>query len=487
VAAVRARHIVLGLVLVAYLAAGLAYALITPLWQAPDEPAHFNYVRHLAEQEALPVLQAGDYPAANLEELKAAHWPPEADVSGIRYEGHQPPLYYLLATPVMGAVRGASVEVQVWTLRLFTVLIGAAALVLTYRLGRVLWPARPGRAIALVAFSAFLPMHTAVSAAVNNDLLAESLVIAAVILAARLAFQLRVRRRGAEPALGVVLGLCLLTKTTAYIALPLVAVALLVRHVRSGGRRGRLLGDAVRVGAPAAVVWLPWVGRNLAVYGINDPLGLARHDAVVSGQLTTAERLSQVGLAAHLADGIRTGFRSFWGVFGWMGVPMHEPVYLALAVATAITFLGLALAAARSYGRASGSDRVRVVLLAAWGLFSFLGVLWYNMKYVQFQGRYLFSALPVWGAATVLGWETASRRPLPVAAGLAGLAAVAALTGLLQGDIPGLVVALLLAAAAGVIAWAWLTRRVPPALGLPLAGLWGLDAAGALYYVQRFL
>lgn len=482
------RRIVLGLVLAAYLAAGLAYALITPLWQAPDEPAHYNHVRYLVDHGGLPVLQEGDYPAAYLEELKAAHWLVEgADVSGIRYEGHQPPLYYMLAAPVLGLVRGDSLTVQVWALRLFTVMIGGAAVLLTYFLGRRLWPAHPGRAPALAAFSAFLPMHSSVSASVNNDVLAETLIIATVLLIMRLTLGERTNETKPWPALGLSVGLCLLTKTTAYIVVPLVLVGLLAMRLERGVPRRQPMRTAVLVALPAAVLWLPWVTRNVSVYGLTDPLGLARHDAVVTGQLTTAERLSQVGLSAHLSDAVRTGFRSFWGVFGWMGVPMHEQVYVVLAVAAAVTLLGLLAAATQTRGRTLAGERTRIWLMAAWGLFSFLGVLWYNMKYVQFQGRYLFSALPVWGALTVLGWQTAQRRPLPAAAGLAALGAAAVLIGLLRGDVPGLLVALLLAAAVGVTVWAWLTKHFSPAAGLPLAGLWAIDVAGAVYYIQRFL
>jgi len=71
-----------------------------------------------------------------------------------------------------------------------------------------------------------------------------------------------------------------------------------------------------------------------------------------------------------------------------------------------------------------------------------------------------------------------------------------------QGDVPGVTVALLLATAAAVVAWAWASRRVRLAAGIPLAALWALNLAGALYslaalwalnlagalyYVQRFL
>jgi len=38
----------LSLLIMLYLALGTLYAVQTPIWQVPDEPAHYNYIRYLA-------------------------------------------------------------------------------------------------------------------------------------------------------------------------------------------------------------------------------------------------------------------------------------------------------------------------------------------------------------------------------------------------------------------------------------------------------
>ena len=65
------KRSLLALVVSVYAALGIAYAVYTPTWQTPDEPAHFNYIRHLAQTGALPILNQGDYPHNYLEEIKA--------------------------------------------------------------------------------------------------------------------------------------------------------------------------------------------------------------------------------------------------------------------------------------------------------------------------------------------------------------------------------------------------------------------------------
>ena len=59
----------LALIVIAYLAIASLYAVRVPAWQAPDEPAHYNYVHELASTGQLPVLRMGDYDQAYLEQL----------------------------------------------------------------------------------------------------------------------------------------------------------------------------------------------------------------------------------------------------------------------------------------------------------------------------------------------------------------------------------------------------------------------------------
>jgi len=513
------------LVLAAYLVVASGYVFITPLWQAPDEPAHYNYVQHLVLRGSLPVLQEGDYPHQYLEELKAAGFPEEMSVASIRYEGHQPPLYYFLGFPVLSVVQGFSLRVQVYALRLLSVLLGSAVVVLAHCLGRVLWPQAPLAAVALAGVVAFVPMHTAVCSAINNDVLAEALVLATALASARLfrwqptwhggeslsprpetgegsktpgrcALQKQrqshpraVVERGGTGGLGLLLGLCLITKTTAFIAVPLAVLALGAAwwHLRASLRAVVRALPAMLL--PAATISGPWLLRNMAIYGIGDPLGLERHNAIVAGQLTAGERLAQIGPAAMVREGAITLFRSFWGMFGWMGVPMDERLYYVLALVTVLAMVGVALWLWRSLSTRWSRRRLALsVMLASWGLMSIVSLVWYNLQFVQYQGRYLFPALPVWAALLVQGVREVGRRSLAVARVLLGLAAVVYGAGVVTGDTHILATGLLVVAAFAVGAGGAMGRRAPGlACALGLAMLWSLDLAGALYYVNKYL
>jgi hypothetical protein len=362
---------VLVLIICAYLIVGGLYALYTPAWQAPDEPAHYNYVRYLAENGRFPVLHYGDYPHAYLEQIKSARFPPDMSVEPIRYEFWQPPLYYVLATPIYRLFGGALLP-----LRLLSVALGAGVLVTAYAVALAVRPGDTALALGTAAFVAFVPMHLAMLASINNDALAELLLAVVMLRLIHLTRESpglpslvphhrdydiprprlwRLNRAyqdhfdGALVVTGLLLGLGLVTKATVYVALPLALIALVLseRHPRMLARQ------ALALFGPALVLALPWYVRNVAVYGWPDLLGTRHHAAVVVGQLRTSDYLADVGWATYLQNFLTGSFHSFWGQFGWMTVPMDRRVYLALGLLSALAVVGgvLALWWGRKVGR----------------------------------------------------------------------------------------------------------------------------------------
>jgi 4-amino-4-deoxy-L-arabinose transferase-like glycosyltransferase len=477
---------ILVFIICAYLFVGGLYALYTPAWQAPDEPAHYNYVRYLAENGRFPVLHYGDYPHAYLEQIKSAKFPPDMSVEPIRYEFWQPPLYYGLATPIYRLFDAALLP-----LRLLSLALGAGVLVTAYAIVLAVRPGDTALALGTVAFVAFVPMHLTMMASVNNDALAELLL--AVVMLRLIQWTQESPGKGgrASPRFsflivtGLLLGLGLVTKATVYVALPLALIALLL----SERRPARLAWQALALFGPALALAFPWYVRNVAVYGWPDLLGTRNHTAVVVGQLRTADYLADVGWAAYLKNFLTDSFHSFWGQFGWMAVPMHRWLYLALGLLSALAVVGWVLALWRGWkigrlgnwyigklgdrevgklgdreiGKLGDEEMGRqeyrtqssqptnlpihqstnlptyqsthlppfhpstpALLAGLWLIFTILMYLYYNLSLVQFQGRYLFPALVPIGLLATLGLrEILSRRWVWVGISLCGATAVA--------------------------------------------------------------
>ncbi len=479
------------LILLAYLIIGGIYANLTPLWQAPDEPAHYNYVHYVASQGGFPQLVQGCYDQVYLDELKARRFPPELSIAGICYEFHQPPLYYSLASPIFTLSQGS-----LPALRLFSVLLGAGVVALAFWIGQTIFPNRAEISLGTMALVAFVPMHLAIVASANNDALAELILAGLLLLLTRRLVAATPPSSRADLLLGFLLGLGLITKTTVYIAIPLTAVTLWwAAPQRNWAGLGR---PVLLVFGLALLLALPWYLRNAALYGQFDLLGLRRHDEVVVGQLRTADFLAEVGWSTYLSNFATTTFHSFWGQFGWMAVPMDGRTYLLLNLLTLVAVGGVVGWLMRIWrgtprGRLSAGPRRALGLLALTIGLTILGYLWYNLTFVQFQGRYLFPALIPLGLLFALGLaEAVSPRWRWWLAGGLGIAlAWLVISGLLGGNPDKWAILLVGLAFALATGRAWLARRwlVPAGwlLALGYGGLAGLAALSPFWFVLPYL
>src|SRR5579859_3059961 len=458
---------VLALTLVAYVALALGYATLTPIWENPDEPAHYNYVAFVAETGGLPTLQPGDWDSALLDRLKNGRLQPGDSVGSIRYEAWQPPLFYLAAAPLFRLGPVDDPAVQVFRLRAFDIVIGALTLGIAFLTARALFPPHLAAAVPIAIVG--IPMFTAVSAAISADplanLLSASLLLVlvrrigrdrtgAVITAFRqpdgpasaasgvAATDARgsspVRRSQASPTplsrtypgwcwpvgAGALLGLGLLTKLALAIFVPLALLVLLVRSSRPI-REGALLL------CTSGLVVLPWLVHQVTTYGWTDPLATSRHAAVVLDQ----QRFPGLSLT-YVGDFLTITFHSFWAQFGWMAIVAPARLYWIWGLALILALGGLGLARRRLY--AEPAWRLVLATIVAAGL----GYIGYNLTFEQFQGRYLFTALVPIGMLFVLGWAAWLPRRVQswglvlIGAGLVGLNAYALVRVLVPGFAP---------------------------------------------------
>jgi 4-amino-4-deoxy-L-arabinose transferase-like glycosyltransferase len=423
------KHIPLFVLLIVYVIVGALYAVRTPAWQAPDEPAHYNYAAQVAANGCCPVIAMGDWDSAYLDTLKAERFAPDLldRLATVQYEDHQPPLYYLLSGLVYRLTDGS-----LTALRLLSVLISAGILACAYAITLALLPDRRALALAAALLAGFIPQNLAIMASVNND------ALAGLIVGVTLYLLIRYLQGARVPvwALGVAVGVGLLTKVNTIFLAGLVPLFVLLHWWFTPDRRFvELTRRLVLFAVPALILGGLWWLRNLGVYGFPDVFGLRRHDQVVVGQLRTAELIAQVGLSEYLRRAVDTTFTSFFGQFGWMGLFMPTWAYwIVLAflgvvvIGWIVAYLGLrtevkglsdkasASTLANQTGKSGLSPQSSAlspaflswVLLALTVILAGLQYLYYNTEFVQFQGRYLYPALiplALFAALGVDGWR----------------------------------------------------------------------------------
>lgn len=422
------------LILIAYLIVGGLFAIYTPAWQAPDEPAHYNYVAQVARNGCCPTIEQGDWDSPYLEALKASRFAPEQldNLDAVQYEDHQPPLYYLIQSLVFKLTNGSLIA-----LRIASVVMGAGIVLCAYAIGRLVLPKRPQVALGAAALVAFLPQHVAILASVNNDALGNLLI--AVTMLGTIAY---LKGRDVKLwQLGVLVGLGLLTKVSTLFLFGLVPLAILLKTYRQrlkpsgyseikptkGAENshqtpqdiGTRLNQAATIkpllrvlgvfAIPALVLGGIWWARSISVYGFPDVFGLRQHDVVVADQARTADLIAQVGWGQYFSSAVQTTFNSFWGQFGWMGVPMPGWIYAGLLGLVAVCLVGYALPKGKPTKSETPSDqsvgRDVMILLAVWALLAVLAYIYYNLTFLQLQGRYMFTGLIPFGLALALGLD----------------------------------------------------------------------------------
>lgn len=403
------RNLPLVLVMLAYLVVGTLFAVYTPDWQAPDEPAHYNYIAQLAENRRIPVIEAGDWDQGYLDALKGARFAPDLldDLHRVEYEDHQPPLYYALAVPVFWITDGS-----LTALRLYSVMCGLLIVWGAYAVARLMYPARYGLALAAASFVAFQPQQMHILASVNNDALAWGIV--AVGLAGAVAYVKAGPGREPSPwLLGLLVGVGLITKATTYFLAGLIPLAMLLRWWSQGRDLRALMRALVAFLLPALVLGGAWWLRNIAVYGFPDFLGLAAHDAVVVGQPRTADLIERLGFGGYLREIVTVTFNSFWGQFGWMAVPLPRWTYTLIGVWLAISAGGWLLAPWRRHGASTTArhqEQVHAwIVLGVAVALAVLAYLYYNTEFQQHQGRYMFTLLVPLGLWLALGFDAWQR------------------------------------------------------------------------------
>lgn len=399
----------------------MAWLAAMPLWQSPDEPAHFQYVQYLAETGRLPRFDRSR--PTNVSSPEVAHTEREAHLNATAYrpdhrpvtgssamgpgeerlaqsppldrmnDGNStaapyPPAYYGLAAGVYRVFGNADILTRVFAVRALSTAFVLLTVLLAWLLAGEVWSQPFIRAtFALIVGSQ--PMLSMMGVSVNNDAM---LVAAASGLAWLLLRSWRV-----EPgiATGLGMGLCLgiawLTKPQGMVLapfIPLVTAGFAWHLGRSPGSWLRVMGGAA-VGT--ALLVAPWLGYLQQTYGTTLPaLGGLSPTPMTTLPRYLAEHVLQPGLSRTHTLWVE----QYWGTFGWLDTRTHD---LAYRIAEAFMWVG-AFGAWRLARRGTAAQRAMLAacLVLTAGFLAALYAAEYQVVrgtgIPMLQGRYL---LPV--------------------------------------------------------------------------------------------
>ena len=394
-----------GLIFGLYTFLGLGYSLLMPMWEGPDEHAHYHLAWSIAHKGKLPSIN-------------------------MNYEAYQPPMYYWLASrPLIWMEKidpsltefvlpkeryfryiGQPVRIFNWTdknyrflwgpqvLRWLNLCLGGFALLLIFRGAHRFVPEVPNVALVTTALAGLLPQFLHIVSTVSNDAL--------TILAGAFLFWLfsLANRQGLH-------GWQVIMSIAAALVLP-VATKLTVLPIS--------LAVFLAIGWQWRQAWRPywkWTLAGVFLTSAGFVIGIfwlapTRADILLS-------ELQWRGLSLH-PDALKSSYFwpmfiqvvwSFWGKVGWLSVGLPGGVVIALSVLAILGGCGnlWMLLGNRSQKYKTGKSDW-VISPLAWGLvwsailFALSMVLKNGLTTPRNQGRFLFPSGGVLMLVISSGW-----------------------------------------------------------------------------------
>jgi len=434
----------------------LAYAVLLPVYRAPDEPEHVQSVLELERGRGWPapgtdlldpsvvasLRVSGLSPSANVLDrgplpYRAGTAPARGDRGSfdtlsqpggppqVNQLTQHPPLYYALEAAALKLTGGTAwaYDQAVLFLRLVSALMVLPLPLLAFATARRLRGPGPV-AVAASVLPLAVPQLLHIGASVNNDDLLIPLVGA---LTVALAFVMTgdLSRRTAC-WVGALSALALLTKGFAFMLPVWIGLTYTVALLRY--RRRVAVGSGALALAVTTVLGGGWWLRNLLLYGALQPGG----ELIAPAPPGFVPDLST--LLAEYADHLP---ERFWGSFGWFDVALPD---LATGMATAV--LAVAILLALVGPRRLAIDHALVLLAPFVGLVLLVMLLTQRTylasgQFRGLQGRYFLPAVvgvAVLVAVGLSGLLPRSARWLPLGCGvLVGVMQLVAVRTILDG------------------------------------------------------
>jgi len=363
--ALLTRDTFLILLLAVTFVSGVFWAAVIPIWQIPDEPAHYGYIQALGEDfsflppqdmllsedirrvndltglGAVPFhndvtqpFTAGSRQGPQEEEVRELPRSPRVQdiVSSSNPAASYPSGYYFPASLIYRLLGSQDVLTIMFGLRIFSAFLTTVTMLFSYLTLKRFFPDESAaKATALVI--ALSPMYIYMGMAVNVDVLVWLFFSIYLYLLTRAFTDGLSMRLNLLLALTVALGLWV--KQTFLLAIPFYLILLAFLNLRGMLTPGRAVVPVLVFFATIAALdgWL-YLGGDFI-----------RTSATYGGGGETKER-SVVGFIQHFRDHwprYRWTFDTFWGNFGWLDTPLSQRSYDFLRWGSAVAAAGLVL------------------------------------------------------------------------------------------------------------------------------------------------
>lgn len=438
----------LAVILALFVVLALCFNLIVPVFNAPDETHHFEYIRHLARHAELPDQTSEARATSN--------------------EGFNPPLYYAICAVILSLVSpdGASDLVvpdssdvrrfrqrpypaaaqpffpalnprylkwgrgrqqnmflrvdedhfpfsgsirAVHLLRAIGIPLGMLTILFVYKAALSLFPDDGELALLAAAICAFNPQFVFVNSYLNNDALVTLFSTLCFWLVVRLVLSRRSDVVGLV-VLGTCLGLGLLSKLNIAFWVPIALLAVCLGVRLRGEPAVRMLRDGALFISAVVVICGWYFVRNISLYGLDDPLGWQLR-AIQNPELVMDPERRAWFLTQVFPGRI---FTSFWGQFDWLTIRLPAWAYASYGAISLMGLVGIGAWARELRARPKFAEgRICLALCLAAIALALGNMITLNFTFLSAQGRLIFPVIAPLCIFIAIGLRSALARHWP--------------------------------------------------------------------------
>lgn len=327
---------------------GVLYGITIPLWQAPDEHWHFEYIKLIenniqsnneSDEQRRKELQSQinqslvKHKFAEFRDMNPQTRPLES-IAFSRDQLRQPSLYYSICACLLKIFPFNSIDAEAYGLRFLSVVLGTCVVYLGYTIAREIFAQDQFLIIGTPLFIIFLPQYTFMSSAINNDKLAEvlfSLLLVLIVMGIKYHF---------SPAgiiyifMLVILGL--LTKRTFWVAIPVCYLFFLIYFENAVYK---LMSHILVLSMAGLVIFTL----------VRDPYfidTLERYIEVSSSQIASKGIQFVVTFSTRIwefSHYMKLMLSNFWVSFGWVDIFLSDLWYNILLLVDAVAIIGISV------------------------------------------------------------------------------------------------------------------------------------------------
>src|SRR3989344_1930391 len=429
----------------------LSWIILIPIWQYPDEQAHFAQVQDFAELGQVPISGNNTsheidlsenilgtqrdgfginkftyHPEYRLDYSTGPYGPYEKEITSLPKSARSqlvkneatlnPPLYYFLGSVFYKFFYHQDLFTRVYAVRLMSLIFFTTTVAVAFKIGQLIFEKNNGLALALASLTAFQPMLISASTGVLPDSLTNLLFSAVLFIC------LKIIKEGIDPklliSLFVLIILGSLTRQQFLIALPIVALPIIYQLFRKVGQSKTtvavLITTVVFVISSYLIPQLRFI-RDLAAPEIGRPNLALLLNAQFIDHIVWRIRLT-------VADVLPW----YWGVYKWLSLtlpPLHYRVINRLIILALIGLILRAIIIIRNR-RLSLSDLILGFLIIISLIYFVILLIWdyffrldHNFSF-GIQGRYFFPLITAHMGILLIGFWQIFRLVLKKYAGI---------------------------------------------------------------------